>query len=116
MSTTRKVLIAGESWVTHSIHQKGFDSFTTTAYEEGVGPLRDALEAGDFEVTYLPNHVAATDFPDTAAALADYAAVILSDIDFFKPYNDNYGHQQGDDTLRAVVNALAGGINRPGDL
>ena len=37
-------------------------------------------EAGGFEVTYLPNHVAATDFPDTAAALADYAAVILSDI------------------------------------
>ncbi len=76
----QQVLIAGESWVTHSIHQKGFDSFTTTAYEEGVGPLRDALEAGGFEVTYLPNHIAATDFPDTAAALADYAAVILSDI------------------------------------
>ena len=45
-----------------------------------MGPLRDALEAGGFEVTYLPNHVAATDFPDTAAALAEYAVVILSDI------------------------------------
>ena len=31
-----RVLIAGESWVTHSIHQKGFDSFTTTEYVEGV--------------------------------------------------------------------------------
>ena len=40
------VLIAGESWVTHSIHQKGFDSFTTTSYHEGVGPLRAALESG----------------------------------------------------------------------
>jgi len=76
----QRVLIAGESWVTHSIHQKGFDSFTTTAYEEGVGPLKDALEAGGFEVTYLPNHVAATDFPDTPAALSEYDAVILSDI------------------------------------
>jgi uncharacterized membrane protein len=28
--STRKVLIAGDSWVTHSIHQKGFDSLTTT--------------------------------------------------------------------------------------
>jgi uncharacterized membrane protein len=74
------ILVAGESWVTHSIHQKGFDSFTTTAYEEGVGPLKAALEAGGFEVAYLPNHVAATDFPDTATALAQYAAVILSDI------------------------------------
>ena len=76
----QRVLIAGESWVTHSIHQKGYDSFTTTAYEEGVGPLKAALEAGGFEVTFLPNHVAATDFPDSAAALADYGAVILSDI------------------------------------
>ena len=76
----QRVLIAGESWVTHSIHQKGFDSFTTTAYEEGVGPLKDALEAGGFEVTYLPNHVAATDFPDTPAALSEYDAVVLSDI------------------------------------
>ena len=63
MSTTAKILIAGESWVTHSIHQKGFDSFTTTAYNEGVGPLRDALEAGGFEVDYLPNHVAAHRLP-----------------------------------------------------
>ena len=76
----QRVLIAGESWVTHSIHQKGFDSFTTTAYEEGVGPLKDALEAGGSEVTSLPNHVAATDFPDTPAALSEYDAVVLSDI------------------------------------
>ena len=53
MAGPRRVLIAGESWVTHSIHQKGFDSFTTTAYEEGVGPLRAALEAGGYDVVYL---------------------------------------------------------------
>jgi uncharacterized membrane protein len=76
----QRVLIAGESWVTHSIHQKGFDSFTTTAYEEGVGPLKTALEAGGFEVAYLPNHLAASDFPESAAALATYGTVILSDI------------------------------------
>ena len=37
----KRVLIAGESWTTHSIHQKGFDSFTTTEYSEGVRWLRD---------------------------------------------------------------------------
>lgn len=78
--TAPSVLIAGESWVTHSIHQKGFDSFTTTEYVEGVGPLRDALTHAGFAVTYQPCHVAAVEFPDTADALSDYDAVILSDI------------------------------------
>ena len=80
MDGSRRVLIAGESWVTHSIHQKGFDAFTTTSYHEGVGPLRSALEAAGFEVVYLPNHVAAAEFPGTPGDLAGYAAVILSDI------------------------------------
>ncbi|MFV2065076.1 MAG: glutamine amidotransferase [Chloroflexota bacterium] len=80
MGEPGKVLIAGESWVTHSIHQKGFDSFTTTSYEEGVGPLRAALEGAGFTVDYLPNHVAATDFPETADELSAYGVVILSDI------------------------------------
>ena len=43
MATPPQILIAGESWTTHSIHQKGFDSFTTTEYVEGVGWLRAAL-------------------------------------------------------------------------
>src|SRR6187200_3125683 len=80
MGSSRRVLIAGESWVTHSVHQKGFDSFTTTTYTEGVGPLREALEAGGFEVAYQPSHVAARSFPDTAEGLGAYDAVLLSDI------------------------------------
>ena len=80
MSNSIRVLIAGESWVTHSIHQKGFDSFTTTAYYEGVGPLREALASKGAQITYLPNHVAATEFPETAEGLAEYDVVMLSDI------------------------------------
>ncbi len=76
----RNVLIAGESWVTHTTHQKGFDSFTTTEYTEGVGDLRNALERGGFKVDYQPAHVAARDFPATAKGLARYGCVILSDI------------------------------------
>jgi len=75
-----RVLIAGESWVTHSIHQKGFDAFTTTSYHEGVGPLRSALEQGGFAVDYLPNHLAAAEFPRTPAELEPFVVVILSDI------------------------------------
>ncbi len=77
---TRRVLIAGESWTTHSIHQKGFDSFTTTEYNEGVRWLRAALEASGWAVDFQPSHVAARDFPQTPEALAAYDVVMLSDI------------------------------------
>jgi uncharacterized membrane protein len=75
-----RILIAGESWMTHSVHQKGFDSFTTTSYHEGVGPLRSALEQAGHEVDYMPNHEASVRFPATPDALAAWSAVILSDI------------------------------------
>ena len=78
--TRRRALIAGESWTVHSIHQKGFDSFTTTEYAEGVRWLKAALEAADWEITYQPSHVAARDFPSTAEDLAAYDCVMLSDI------------------------------------
>jgi uncharacterized membrane protein len=80
MAKTPRILIAGESWTVHSIHQKGFDSFTTTEYAEGVGWLRAALESGGWQVEYQPAHVAALAFPATVEALRAYDCVVLSDI------------------------------------
>jgi uncharacterized membrane protein len=80
MAKSPRVLIAGESWITHSIHQKGFDSFTTTEYAEGVSWLKTALETGGWDVHHMPSHIAARDFPATAAELAAYDCVMLSDI------------------------------------
>ncbi len=77
---TKRILIAGESWTVHSIHQKGFDSFTTTEYAEGVRWLKAALEKGGWEVTFQPSHVAAREFPFTAEELAAFDCVLLSDI------------------------------------
>src|SRR5450756_154487 len=75
-----RVLIVGESWTVHSIHQKGFDSFTTTDYAEGVEWLRSALEQHGHEVVHQPCHVASRKFPFTAKDLAEYDCVMLSDI------------------------------------
>jgi uncharacterized membrane protein len=80
MPDSRRVLLAGESWVSTTTHVKGFDSFTTSAYSEGADDLRAALAAGGFVVDFLPNHVAPTTFPSSAAALGEYGCVILSDI------------------------------------
>jgi diguanylate cyclase (GGDEF)-like protein len=43
-------------------------------------------------------------------------ALILCDVDFFKKYNDRYGHVAGDDCLRRVAAAIGAGVRRPGDL
>jgi diguanylate cyclase (GGDEF)-like protein len=42
-------------------------------------------------------------------------AVLLSDIDCFKDYNDRYGHQAGDECLRAVAVSLSQCARRPLD-
>ncbi len=43
-------------------------------------------------------------------------SVIMIDIDWFKLYNDTYGHIPGDDCLRQVAAALESAVRRPSDL
>lgn len=43
-------------------------------------------------------------------------AVLMIDIDFFKLYNDNYGHGKGDETLKKVAQSLQMTLKRPTDL
>ncbi|MDT8387482.1 MAG: diguanylate cyclase [Thiogranum sp.] len=43
-------------------------------------------------------------------------SLIFADIDFFKSYNDHYGHQAGDDCLRKVAGTLQLTVHRPADL
>lgn len=43
-------------------------------------------------------------------------ALLLIDIDSFKPYNDHFGHLQGDSCLSTVAQELAGLLKRPGDM
>lgn len=74
-----RVLLAGESWMTHGTHVKGFTSYTTGAYEEGHQPLLDSLNRQGVEVEYLPNHLATERFPRTPEELRAFDVVILSD-------------------------------------
>lgn len=43
-------------------------------------------------------------------------AVIMIDVDYFKPYNDHYGHLQGDACLITIAEALKKSLKRPTDM
>jgi len=43
-------------------------------------------------------------------------SLIICDVDFFKQYNDCYGHQPGDECLKLVAASLAEAMHRPTDL
>ena len=72
-----KVLLIGESWSIHMIHSKGFDSFTSTKYEEGATYLISQLRAKEIEVDYFPAHQIQLGFD---VNLDNYDVVIISDI------------------------------------
>ncbi|MGE0040692.1 MAG: diguanylate cyclase [Vicinamibacterales bacterium] len=71
-------------------------------------------------LTGISNHRHFRDFLDVEwrRALRDRTAVsiVMIDIDYFKTYNDSFGHQAGDECLRRVADALSRAVGRPGDI
>jgi diguanylate cyclase (GGDEF)-like protein len=43
-------------------------------------------------------------------------SLLMLDVDYFKPYNDFYGHQGGDDCLAKIAQAIQKTVSRPADL
>jgi len=76
----KKILLAGESWVSTATHIKGFDQFPTVTYHTGADTLLSALRQSAFDVRFMPAHEAQREFPQTMEALSAYDAVVLSDL------------------------------------
>lgn len=51
-----------------------------------------------------------------ACRTGDALSLLMIDVDFFKRFNDAYGHQEGDQCLSAVATTLAAAAKRPGEL
>ncbi|RJX81427.1 PleD family two-component system response regulator [Pseudomonas sp. LS-2] len=43
-------------------------------------------------------------------------SLMMIDVDYFKAYNDNFGHLEGDEALRQVAKAIRASSSRPSDL
>lgn len=74
------VLMAGESWIKHTIHMKGFDQFHSTEYEEGAGVFLDAVTSAGHQLTYVRGHEISSKFPRSAEELNAFDVVVISDI------------------------------------
>ena len=92
----------------------------TLELEEALTQLR--IQADFDSLTQLPNRRVFEETYDKAWAICErnnkHLGVLILDVDFFKNYNDNYGHLAGDDCLKEIANALntSGLLNRPLDL
>ncbi|SCA55533.1 putative Diguanylate cyclase [Candidatus Terasakiella magnetica] len=71
-------------------------------------------------LTDIPNRRAFDEFLqsswDQALKSSTDLSLILIDIDYFKLYNDKYGHAKGDETLITVAQTLSKEVNRTSDL
>lgn len=82
---------------------------------------RDLLESQAFidTLTAMPNRRRFEEIMDKewfrAMRKGHPLSFVLVDIDFFKNYNDNYGHQKGDECLRKVGRVLKESLCRSSD-
>ncbi|MEM9264258.1 MAG: diguanylate cyclase [Cyanobacteria bacterium P01_F01_bin.13] len=69
-------------------------------------------------LTQIANRRAFDEFLSNAWAARNHIplTLILCDIDYFKLYNDTYGHQKGDECIKLVAQALQQSVKRQRDL
>ena len=99
-----------------------FDISERKKTEERLLGLQKQLEDFSFRdgLTGVPNRrkfdAVLDEEWDAARRHTQPLSLILIDIDFFKQYNDHYGHVQGDECLKRVGAALGTAASRPRDL
>lgn len=98
-----------------------FDISERKQTEQKLLDLQKELEALSFQdgLTAVPNRRMLDSVLEQEWLKARHnqqpLSVLLIDIDFFKQYNDLYGHIEGDDCLRLVAETLSGAATRSRD-
>lgn len=100
-----------------------------TSKHQTVLEVQSDLQAANAELKRLSEHDPLTGLSNRLALdkkleqaweilcrTGDPLTIMLVDIDFFKLYNDRYGHQAGDQSLRQVAEILASAMQRKSDM
>jgi diguanylate cyclase (GGDEF)-like protein len=93
-----------DDYITFNLHEKNQD-LTDKVYF-------DAL-TGIFNRRYVEDNL--HHIIKSTARIGACLSVLMIDIDFFKKYNDTYGHSEGDICLKSVAEVIAGSMSRPDD-
>lgn len=96
--------------------------------EEQINERTRSLELANRKLAELSRTDGLTDVPNRrhfdAVMASEWArakrndsslALLMLDVDFFKAYNDHYGHLAGDQCLRDIASVLKERVRRPGD-
>lgn len=74
------------------------------------------MEAGTDELTGIPNRKHFENqlrlMTEEAMETGDELCLVIGDVDFFKKFNDNWGHQLGDQVLKLVGMTLKNGVSK----
>ena len=82
---------------------------TTAALTRVYSHQAAEVEARTDQLTHLPNRRYFDEYCTLVASrrrASDRVAILAVDVDHFKRLNDMYGHQTGDEVLRAIANAI----------
>lgn len=129
MNGDREITLADGRWLDVKTRQtETGESLSVFSDITAAKRAEEALRAANEELNRLAHRDGLTDlmtrraFDDTLAREFGRAqrtqsdlSLLLIDVDFFKRFNDRYGHQAGDECLRSVSACISASVRRPGD-
>ena len=110
-------------WINLTIHPVFDENFNISSYSHIIQDVTDKKKLEELSVTDKLTMLHNRRYFDTvlereiklAHRNEHYLTLAIADIDFFKKYNDHYGHPAGDEILATVARVLKKVLNRPND-
>lgn len=90
------------------LRRKRYQDYLRDKFQQGLElAITDGL-TGLYNRRYMEGHLAT--LVDDAVNTGKPVALLIFDIDYFKPVNDTYGHQAGDEVLKEFAGRIAANV------